>query len=197
MIILFDVLRNTENRYMMGIILAGGKCGMKDEAGAADYWRAAAAQGDVWSKYRLATLAHVIQPLSAIDLTSSAAAPDDAQLSPRRAAARSLLHAQVLPVTPSIIRTLRCCQSLCMRNGSVTFAFGQDMFMTASTYAADENWAAAAELWEQAAALGHVPSYAALAQIYYEGRSGVARWYDRAAELAAMGAEKGCGDCKV
>lgn len=69
--------------------------------------------------------------------------------------------------------------------------------MTASAYSAGENWAAAAELWEQAAALGHVPSYAALAQIYYEGRSGVARWYDRAAELAAMGADKGCGDCKV
>ncbi len=69
--------------------------------------------------------------------------------------------------------------------------------MTASAYSAGENWAAAVELWEQAAALGHVPSYAALAQIYYEGRSGVARWYDRAAELAAMGADKGCGDCKV
>ncbi len=181
----------------MGIILAGGKCGAKDEAGAMEFWGAAAAQGDVWSQYRLATLAHVTRPLSAIDLTSSATAPDDAPLSPRRAAARSLLRAQVLHATPSIIRTLRCCLILCMRNENVTFAFEQDMFMTASAYSADENWAAAAELWEQAAALGHVPSYAALAQIYYEGRSGVARWYERAAELAAMGSEKGCGDCKV
>jgi hypothetical protein len=84
-----------------------------------------------------------------------------------------------------------------MRNSNVTLAIEQDMFMTASAYSAGENWPAAAELWEQAAALGHVPSYAALAQIYYEGRSGVARWYDRAAALAAMGADKGCGDCKV
>ena len=90
---------------MMGIILAGGKCGGKDEAGAVELWRAAAAQGDVWSKYRLATLAHVTPPQSAIDLTSAATAPDDAQLSPRRAAARSLLLAQVSPPPPSIIRT--------------------------------------------------------------------------------------------
>ncbi len=69
--------------------------------------------------------------------------------------------------------------------------------MAASGYATDGNWAAAAEEWERAAALGHVPSYAALAQIYYEGRSGVPRWYGRAAELAAIGADKGCGDCKV
>ncbi len=90
----------------MGIILAGGKCGVKDEAGAVEFWKAAAAQGDVWSEYRLATWVHVTPPPSAnaIDLTSAATAPDDAQLSPRRNAARSLLHAQVLPA-PSIIRT--------------------------------------------------------------------------------------------
>jgi hypothetical protein len=69
--------------------------------------------------------------------------------------------------------------------------------MNASERAATGDWAAAAEGWEQAVALGHVPSHAALAQVYFEGRKGVARWYDRAAALAAKGSDAGCGDCKV
>jgi hypothetical protein len=69
--------------------------------------------------------------------------------------------------------------------------------MCARGHAANGDWAAAAQSWEQAAALGHVPSYAALAEIYYEGREGVARWFERAAELSSKGAGTGCGDCKV
>jgi hypothetical protein len=93
---------------MMGIILAGGKCGVRDEAEAAEYWKAAAAQGDVWSAYRLATLAHVLKPQSPIDLTSSGAA-HDVSLSPRHAAVSSLLHAQVLQIPSTMTRTSRCC----------------------------------------------------------------------------------------
>jgi TPR repeat protein len=99
---------NPGNRYMMGIILAGGKCGVRDEAGAAEYWKAAAAQGDVWSEYRLATLAHVLKPQSPLDLTSRGAA-HDVSLSPRHAAVSSLLHAQVLPIPSTVTRTSRCC----------------------------------------------------------------------------------------
>ncbi len=73
----------------------------------------------------------------------------------------------------------------------------QDLFLSAKVLAANGDWATAAERWEQAAALGHVPSHAALAEIYYEGRPGVARWFDRAAELSTRGASAGCGDCKV
>ena len=69
--------------------------------------------------------------------------------------------------------------------------------MDANVLAANGNWHSAAERWEQAAALGHVPSYAALAEVYYEGRGGVARWFERAAELSTKGACAGCGDCKV
>ena len=53
--------------------------------------------------------------------------------------------------------------------------------MDANVLAAKGDWHSAAEGWEQAAALGHVPSYAALAEVYYEGRGGVARWFERAA----------------
>ncbi len=69
--------------------------------------------------------------------------------------------------------------------------------MSAKVLAAKGDWAAAAEKWEEAAALGHVPSHAALAEVYYEGRQGVARWFDRAVELSTRGASAGCGDCKV
>jgi TPR repeat protein len=69
--------------------------------------------------------------------------------------------------------------------------------MDGSVYAASGDWAAAVQCWEHAAALGHVPSYAALAEVYYEGRVGVARWFERAAELGAKGAGAGCADCKV
>lgn len=85
--------------YMMGIILAGGKCGGKDESNALEHWAAAAAQGDVWSQYRLATMGHVTKP--AVDLTVAGEAPQPGAvlpsvLSPRRAAAADLLRAQVL-----------------------------------------------------------------------------------------------------
>lgn len=81
---------------MMGVIFSGGRCGVKDEQIAVKHWRAAAAQGDVWSKYRLATMAHVTEP--EIDITAAAAAPGADAIStslPRRAAAADLLHAQV------------------------------------------------------------------------------------------------------
>ena len=90
----------TQCRYMMGVILCGGKCGVRDEEIAVKYWRAAAAQGDVWSQFRLSTMTHITEP--ELDLTAAAAAPSSGAsapttgtLSPRRAAAASLLRGQV------------------------------------------------------------------------------------------------------
>lgn len=79
-------------RYMMGVILAGGKCGAVDEEAAAQHWHAAALQGDTWSTYRLATLSHLAK--SEVDLTSSGSGAPERVESPRRAAAETLIHAQ-------------------------------------------------------------------------------------------------------
>jgi hypothetical protein len=78
---------------MMGVILAGGKCGTKDEEGALALWRTAAAKGDIWSEYRLATLKCGVG--SEIDLTSAAAEDSVNLLSPRKIEMEKLLQAQV------------------------------------------------------------------------------------------------------
>jgi TPR repeat protein len=88
--------------YMMGIILAGGKCGSKDESKAVEHWSAAAAQGDVWSQYRLATMSHVTKPVVDLTVAGEALQPgalSPSAVSPRRAAAADLLRAQVLLTT--------------------------------------------------------------------------------------------------
>ncbi len=85
----------TPCRYMMGVIFSGGKCGVKDQQIALKHWSDAAAQGDVWSKYRLATMSHLTE---SVDITAAAAAPSADAIStssPRRAAAAILLRAQV------------------------------------------------------------------------------------------------------
>ncbi len=71
------------------------------------------------------------------------------------------------------------------------------MFTSASAHASAGDWARAVEMWEQAVAFDHVPSRAALAEVYFEGRPAVARWLDRAAALSQQGSDQGCGVCKV
>jgi TPR repeat protein len=176
-------LRAALCRYMLGVIHAGGKSGPKDEVAAAECWSAAAQQGDVWSKYRLASLTHLARP--EIDLTVASAPAGDQALTPRHAAATSLLHAQAS-------RAATGC-----RNHHIVTRQTQDLFMSASAHASAGNWASAVEMWEQAAAIDHVPSRAALAEVYSEGRPGVARWLDRAAALSQKGSDQGCGACKV
>jgi TPR repeat protein len=170
---------------MMGVILAGGKCGMIDEQAAAEHWHTAALQGDVWSKYRLATMTHIAK--TETDLTAAGVEALERVTSPRHAAAANLIRGQVS----------RSLHYLRLASRLQRSRLRQDLYMTASDHAANGDWATAAELWEQAAAIGHVPSHAALAEIYFEGRAGVARWSERAAALATKGSEKGCGDCKV
>jgi hypothetical protein len=90
----------------MGIILAGGKCGARDEGAAVKHWSAAAQQGDVWSKYRLATMTHLAKHDT--DETASNAPASDRVLTPRRAAASLLIHAQVFRTGTCLLRR-NCC----------------------------------------------------------------------------------------